>query len=791
MDHQQGSFYLGALFDPDSEGGRGEALLYDGDDLATHGIIVGMTGSGKTGLGVCLLEEALRSDVPCLIIDPKGDMANLRLVFPEFLPSDFAPWIDPGRAEGDTALEEAAADAAASWRAGLESWGLGTEQMHELSRSEVTIYTPGSSAGVPLNVLGSLSAPDLSWDEHSETLRDEIEGFVSSLLVLSGVGADPVSSPSHILLSTLIESEWRAGRDLDLARLVGMVPDPPLRKLGVFELDKFYPKKDRTALAMKLNGLLASPSFASWLEGEPLSIEHLLTGDRTQAAVIYLAHLDDSARQFVVTLLLAKLVTWMRSQPGTGRLRALVYMDEMFGFAPPVAEPPSKKQILTILKQARAFGVGMVLATQNPMDLDYMTMANAGTWMVGRLQTENDKRRILEGMSDAGGSTDVSSVDTLISNLANRQFVLRRAGRSETVIFSTRWAMSYLAGPLDRAKVSALTSVDPRPATTASPADPTSPTSSEVRAMDEDLLSAPPPVAEGIGVTHLDPAASWASQVDADPTGTMWKAVAAATVDLSYASARAGVDHHEVYEAVIDPLSMPLKAASVIPVDHDPRDFRVGPPPAGDFRITEIDLDGASQWRSLESQLRDHLVETSTVTVWKNTPLKLFARVGETEDEFRTRCRTVAAEAADADMAKLQERYQTRIDRVRGQISAADRRVATLEADVTIRRQDETLSGVGDLLGSLVGGRSKSAAIKRASTRRSMTQRAATNLESAKDKRSDGTEELAKLEGELAAEVDSIVDAWNEKADTIEALEISLKKPDVQVSELKVVWVPI
>jgi hypothetical protein len=459
METQPGEFYLGGLVDPET-GERSESLVYDSDDLVTHGVIVGMTGSGKTGLGIDLLEEALLSGIPCLILDPKGDMGNLRLIFPDFAAADFAPWIDPAEAErqGKT-VEELAASTAGMWKEGLESWEIGPERMRSVrDESSVAIYTPGSTAGVPLNILGSLAAPPLSWDDHAEDLRDEIEGFVSSLLVLAGIEADPVSSPSHILLATIIEQEWKAERDLDLARLVGMIPEPPFRKLGVFELDAFYPKEDRNKLAMQLNGLLASPSFAAWLEGEPLDIEDLLTGgDRTKAAVVYLAHLSETERQFVVTLLLAKLVTWMRRQSGTGKLRALVYMDEVFGFAPPVAEPPAKKQILTILKQARAFGVGMVLATQNPVDLDYKAMSNAGTWMVGRLQTENDKKRILEGLADAGGMTDTKAVDVLISNLDKRQFVLRQTGESEPRVFGTRWAMSYLAGPLDRTRVGMLT----------------------------------------------------------------------------------------------------------------------------------------------------------------------------------------------------------------------------------------------------------------------------------------------------------------------------------------------
>lgn len=801
METEAGEFYLGGMVDPVS-GGRSVPLVYDSDNLVTHGVIVGMTGSGKTGLGIDLLEEALRSRIPCLILDPKGDMGNLRLIFPDFEPSDFAPWVDPAEAErASTSVEELAAETATMWKEGLASWGIGPERMREVrDGSRITIYTPGSTAGVPINILGSLAAPPVSWEEHAEDLRDEIEGFVSSLLVLAGIEADPVSSPSHILLASLIEQAWKAGRDLDLAQLVGMVPDPPLRKLGVFELDTFYPNKDRTELAMQLNGLLASPSFATWLEGEPLDIEGLLTGgDRANGAVVYLAHLSESERQFVVTLLLAKLVTWMRRQPGTGKLRALVYMDEVFGFAPPVAEPPAKKQILTILKQARAFGVGMVLATQNPVDLDYKAMSNAGTWMVGRLQTENDKKRILEGLADAGGATDVEAVDSLISNLDKRQFVLRQTGETEPGLFGTRWAMSYLAGPLDRSRVERLTATSRGESRTAEVqemeiAEPVVKKSEvgsrEPDSQREDTVPVAPQVAEGIPVATLDPAAKWASAVRAVPMSERFRAVAVATVHLLYDDRYAEVDHREDYEAVLDPLTPDFDPESIMAVDHDSRDFTDGTPSQGHFELPDAPITEKAYWRDLGSDLEDHLVRSRSLTVWKNPELSVYSRVGEAEEEFRRRCSELAEESADEDLVKLKDRYEKRVDRVRDQISRADRRVAELEADVSARQQQEVLSGVGDLLGSLLGGRSKSGALRRASNRRSQTQRTAADLEAALGRLAEEERELAELELELEQELDEIVDDWQAKAKEIEPVEIPLEASDVEIADLRLVWVP-
>ena len=429
---QPGEMFLGGVIDPVSGQRMQRDIIYDARNLTTHGIIVGMTGSGKTGLGIVMLEEALSSGIPCLILDPKGDMGNLLLNFPSFSPRDFLPWINEAEAKSRaTGIDQLAVQISESWRSGLAEWGIGPDRMQKLADSaSCTIYTPGSVSGVPINVVGSLVAPRLDWSDSSqaEIGRDEIEGLVSSFLVLARIDADPISSPEHILLANIIEKAWSEGRDLDLGSLIAQVRHPPMRKLGVFEIDSFYPQKERDRLAIRLNGLIASPSFAAWMAGPPLDIERMLYSSRgqPQASIIYLAHLSEAERQFVVTLILSRLITWMRRQSGTPDLRALVYMDEVFGFAPPTAEPPSKKQILTILKQGRAYGVGMVLSTQNPVDLDYKAMSNAGTWMIGRLQTERDKARILEGIESVSGQTDMKLFDRLISNLGKRQLSFNR-----------------------------------------------------------------------------------------------------------------------------------------------------------------------------------------------------------------------------------------------------------------------------------------------------------------------------------------------------------------------------
>ncbi len=785
---EPGTLYLGGTVDPvTGKGEPAQPILYKAHHLTTHGVIVGMTGSGKTGLGIIALEEALLAGIPALVIDPKGDMGNLLLTFPELRPEDFRPWIDEGEARRKNVDPDTyAAQTADLWKSGLTSWGIDGERIRRLrAAADVTIYTPGSEAGVPLNIIGSLTAPDVDWTSDSETARDEIEGFVSSLLVLAGIPGDPLSSPEHILLSNLIEHAWQAGRDLDLATLIGQVVNPPLRKLGVFDLDTFFPKKDRTKLAMRLNGLIASPSFGSWIEGVPLDPQRLLYTDegKPRAAVIYLQHLSDQERQFIVTLLLSKMVTWIRSQPGTSDLRALIYMDEVFGFAPPTAEPPSKKPILTILKQARAHGVGMLLSTQNPVDLDYKAMSNAGTWMIGRLQTERDKARILEGLKSASGDVDVAHFDRLIGDLDKRQFVLHSTRSAEPTTFATRWAMSYLRGPFTRDDVARLMADAPErhQVQRAAPTESTIP---------DDATPTAPSVARGVRVAYLDPAAPWADLVGADPSSSRLEAALAARVHLLYDDVHAGVNHTETWEAVLHPLTDPIDPADFVEVDYDPRDLTDEAPDGAVYVLPDAPIDASTWFRSAKTALTNWLRQNRKVTVFKNPKLKLYSRVGEERESFERRCRAAAEDAADAAIAKLRDRYRSKLRTAQEQLAAAERRVRELEVDTQTRRQQELMAGAGELLSVFLGGRKRSRSLSGVASRRSQTVRTQERLRSAQDKYADKAHTIEELEDELADEINEIAAKWNEAADAIEQVDIGLEKTDIQVNELTLVWIP-
>ena len=774
----------------DLDGGK---LLLDPDDLTTHAVIVGMTGSGKTGLGIVLLEEALLRGIPALILDPKGDIGNLALTFPDLSAASFRPWIEESTArDAGLSADEYATQTAGRWKEGLAEHGIGPEQIEALrTAAEVTIYTPGSEAGQPLNVIGSLQAPELSWEAEEETLRDEIEGTVSSLLGLVGVDADPLASREHVLLANLLEHSWRGGRDLDLGTLIGQIQQPPLRKLGVFEIDAFLPPKDRNELALRLNALIASPSFAAWSRGPALDPKLLLTAEdgRPRAAVVYLAHLSEPERQFVVTLILSRLVTWMRGLSGTSELRALVYFDEISGYAPPTATPPSKKPILTILKQARAFGVGMVAATQNPVDLDYKAMANAGTWFVGRLQTARDKERVLEGLRSAAGGVDVFKLDQAIGALEQRQFLLQSAHREEPELFSTRWAMSFLRGPLTKDQIETLTPAVPLAAETAEPSPAAAPL-----ADDESVIA--PNVAPGIAVRWLDPAAPWAGQVGADPSGRRLRAFLAARVSLRFDDATAELDTTQEWEALYGPLDEGLDLDSEIAVDYDDRDLRAEPPSDGAYVLPAVPLDDESFFRDAARDIQGRLADTRTLELFRNEELDLYSRPGETQEQFATRADAAGKAAADVQSAKIRDRLESKRDRLERALATARRRVEEAGTEQSSRRSTELLSGLGSVVGVLLGGKADTRTIARAgralgsaASRRGMTTRAAERKRSAEEKVELSEADLVELEQEILDEVAEIDESWAKKAESIETVPIRLESSDVRVLETTLVWV--
>ncbi len=519
----------------------------------------------------------------------------------------------------------------------------------------------------------------------------------------------------------------------------------------MFELDTFFPPADRMKLAMQLNGLLASPSFAAWAMGPPLDIDALVrTADgRPCASIITTAHLSEAERQFVTTLVLSKLVTWMRRQSGTTDLRLLVYLDEVAGYLPPTAMPPTKRPLMTLMKQARAYGVGVVLSTQNPVDIDYKAISNAGTWMIGRLQTERDKSRLLDGMSAADGGVDLATLSSTISGLGKREFVLRRASKDAPSTFTTRWAMSYLRGPLTRDQIAALTPQqgEATAAAATGPEASSGPAAAPggqpaAAALGEGETTVMPNVADGIAVRFVDVASPWLATVGARSSGRALAAGVVARVRLRYDDAAADLVHDEEYEAVLYPLTHPVDAAAAIAVDYDARDLRVEPLAPPTFRLSEAPIHTKTYWTKVQRELIAHLVRSRALQLPVNRPMKLYGRPGESAHDFAVRCAAEAERQADVDSAKLHDKYERKLRRAEEQIASAEDRVDVLEEDRKGRRSQEILSGAGSILGGLFGGRGGTRKLAKkvlgqlggAAGRRSRTATAGQRLEGAERK---------------------------------------------------------
>jgi len=801
--------YLGEGIDAAAHARTGTRVALPTADFTTHGVIVGMTGSGKTGLGVVLVEEVLRSGVPCLLVDPKGDLTNLLLTFPNLAPADFRPWVNESDAQkAGQGLDDFAAAQAKVWSDGLAGWGLGGADIGALrAGASFTIYTPGSTMGVPLNLVGSLPAPSNTAD--AEIVHDEIEGFVTGLLSLVGIDADPLSSREHILLANLIDTAWQQGKSLDLPTLVGSVLNPPIRRLGVFDLDTFYPAKDRMDLATKLNGLLASSSFAAWSQGVPVDMDAILRpAGLPAAAIVTLAHLSDQERQFALSLILSKLVTWMRRQSGTTDLRALLYMDEVAGYLPPTAMPPTKKPIMLLMKQARAFGVGVVLSTQNPVDIDYKAITNAGTWMVGRLQTERDKARLLDGMSAASGSVDVAAVSDTISGLGKREFVLRRAGKDKPEVFTSRWAMSYLRGPLDRQQIHSLMAGDaaasaaPGPAAAASagaaPASAPAPAAPATPALGADETAVAPDVASGTPVRWADPASPWLTTVGAASAGNRYEAAAVARVRMRFDDTKADLAIDQEWEAVLFPLAAQPDASGAVAVDYDDRDLRAAAPDGAVYVLPTAPVKDTRFWTDLKRSLVDHLVRNQTVEAYANRDLKLYSRPGESRDDFAKRCSEAADAKADEQAATLRDKYEAKARTLQTQLHTAEDRAELLRDQQRSSRVSEVAHVAGGILGSFLGGRSRASTLSKMAgslggiaSRRGRSSAAGDRVHAAENKVGQLQQTIADVEAELAQELTEIQSAWDAKAAAVQTVNVTLEKTDVSVAQLALAWLPV
>ena len=795
-----GEFYLGREYDLAAGKVLPAPLLYDSEDLTTHAVCVGMTGSGKTGLCISLLEEAALNGIPAIAIDPKGDLGNLLLAFPELRPTDFRPWIDETvAARKGITPDQLAEQTAEQWRQGLAEWGEDGERIRRYTQAvNRAVYTPGSSAGLPLTILKSFAAPPREIVDDGDALRDRVDGAASALLGLLGIEVDPVNSREQILLAKIFEEAWSKGKGLDLAALIHEIQQPAFNRVGVVDLDSFYPASARHELGMKLNNLLASPTLAAWLEGEPLDVQRLLwtAEGKPRLSILSIAHLGEAERMFFVTMLLNEVVAWMRTQPGTGSLRAILYMDEVFGYFPPVANPPSKRPMLTLLKQARAYGLGCVLATQNPVDLDYKGLSNAGTWFLGRLQTERDKRRVIKGLegasAEAGATFDRAGIEATLSALDKRVFLMNNVHAAAPRVFHSRWAMSYLSGPLTRGQLGMLM------------ADRKSEAAANTR---EGEAPAEPIAPQRPVNSQRDPrpeaGATTRPAVTAEITQRYWPVDAESAPQdgeqLCYRPALLGVGRLHFVKAA-DEIDVWQEITAMQPVHGElPKPpwssamlFERKPllveTPAADAAYGDLpgELAQAKNYRRWDNDLAAHLHQGQRLTIWRCLELDERSAPGESEEDFRLRAAESAKRQRDDRRDKVLQKYAMRTKRQEDQVARAEAKVAEQKSQFWVRIL-QTIGRIFESVMMLLAGRRSR---KQISTTAGAAMRERSQQSSAEARLATAQAELDKLHAAEHAELDQLDADLHADRLKLEKIEVPPRKSDIAVDEVLLVWVP-
>lgn len=797
-----GKFYLGRKYDVATKELQDELLLYSSKDLVTHGVCLGMTGSGKTGLCIALLEEAAMDSIPAIIIDPKGDIANLLLQFPDLRGSDFRPWINLDEAQRKgVSPDEFAEKQATLWRNGLESWGQSPDRLRQLQEKvDINVFTPGSNAGIPVSILSSFDVPPPEILEDGEALPERIESTVSSLLSLMGVQADPIQDPEHILLSNIFLTCWKNNESLTLQSLIGYIQSPPFTSVGVINVEEFFDSKKRHTLSMKLNNLLASPGFETWLKGVPLDINQMLhaPGGRARLSIFSIAHLGDAERMFFVSLLLNQVLGWMRTQSGTSSLRALLYMDEIFGYLPPTANPPSKKPMMTMLKQARAFGLGILLATQNPVDLDYKALSNIGTWFLGRLQTERDKLRVLEGLEGAAASANSSfdrgRMEALLAALGSRVFLMNNVHGDGPVTFHVRWAMSYLCGPIARGQIKSL--MDPKRAQfPIMEHKPGGSGAARLTAAAQKLDSNKPVVSSKIDEYFLPVLPEFLQ------SELLYLPAILRAATVRYSDPKLNVHGQKDYCLLTriheDTQHFDFAESFSLPEGMDLKHLQRKPHNAKEFGGLPGIATDAKSYTPLKEGFAGELFHEQGLPIWRAPAFGLYSQPGESEADFRARLQHAAHEMRDRAVAEVEKQYQKRIEDVENGLEKAMEKLEEQQAQATAAKASAMMnigsSILSGLLGGLFGRRSNVVSATRARTYTSSGSRAwkeGRDVERSKEKvrelegkRQDVDRERAEAKEKAAAQFDPATTP-------LEVHHLKPLKKNIQVRAAGLAWLP-
>jgi hypothetical protein len=788
-----GAFYLGKEYDLATRTRKEDLILYDSKDLNTHAVIIGMTGSGKTGLGIGILEEALIDNIPIIAIDPKGDLPNLLLNFPDLNPKDFLPWVNAQDAlnKGLT-IDQFAAEQAKTWHKGLSDWGQTPDRIARLkAAADFVVYTPGSQAGMPVSVLRSFSPPPPATLGDPDLLRERIQTTATSLLALLGIEADPIISREHILLSNIFETVWSEAKSLDLAGLIHAIQAPPFERIGVMDLDLFYPAKERFALAMRMNNLLASPGFESWLEGDPLNIGQMLytAQGKPRASIFTISHLSDSERMFFVSMLLNEILGWMRTQPGTSSLRAILYMDEIFGYFPPVGNPPSKTPLLTLLKQARAFGLGVVLSTQNPVDLDYKGLANAGTWFIGRLQTERDKGRVLEGLEGAaaGSGFERNRMEEILAGLGKQVFLLHNVHENEPVIFKTRWILSYLRGPMTREQIKLLMA-NRKSLMSAGAKTPALPASAGFQKPFELVQAAagPPVLPPGIDTFYL--AASGAGH------GVVYYPGLFGSMDVHYSNARYKVDTKETLTLAAQLEEGPVALDWDSAVEFDPYNLEAKPLSGTEYADLPSAAKRVANYRKWNKDLLRWVRQNRPLLLLRSKNFGMTSQLGESEGEFRSRLVQVIREKRDLEVEKLRKKYDRRFTTMRDRLMRAEQAIAREGEQAKAKKMQTAISFGTAILGAFLGRKAVSATsasrVGTAMRSASRVRKEKMDVARAQERAEEIRLQLSELEEQLQEDIDRIELSLDAEVEELEEISVKPKSTDITLEIYGLAWMP-
>ena len=667
-------------------------IVYQNKDLLTHAAIIGMTGSGKTGLGITLLEEAAIDNIPSIIIDPKGDMTNLLLTFPNLQASDFEPWIEEQEAiNSGKSVQEFAQSRATLWKNGLEADFQDVSRIEKFKNSaDFTIYTPGSDAGVQVSILSSFKAPSKEVLEDNELLVSLINSTVSSILALIEEKTDS-SSKESILLSSIFLNAFKEQKDLSLEDLINLIVTPPFSKIGVFDLETFFAQADRLKLALKLNGVIANPAFSTWIEGESLDISKMLYDEKGKAkvSIFSIAHLNDSQRMFFVTILLNQMVAWMRGQEGTTSLKALLYMDEIFGYFPPSSNPPSKQPMLTLLKQARSFGIGIVLSTQNPVDIDYKGLANIGTWFIGRLQTKQDIDKVIDGLSGANESINKAQIASLLSNLEKRNFILNNVNEDGIKVIETRWALSYLKGPIPKDGIKRLMSEK-----------------KSLKSIEKSLSSdsytkidISKSVSKPILLNNINELYSYSSQ-NANYYMQPYL-LCSNTIRFVNTSMNIDFEKNQKCKYYLDENMKEINFEEK--EDLDEIRFETKEKVNSNYYEIPDFIQNEKALKQVEKDFIDYLYRNSKLTLFKIDSLKLFSKKDESLENFRIRVQDRLNEKIDEQLEKLKAKYQKENDAIELKISKLYEKLDKEKREATASTTDTILNIGTSILGAFFG----------------------------------------------------------------------------------------